>query len=184
MQSNTKAGQEVDVPMMIRCDEGVSFDGPKIARAVSVWKSLVSDLHPAFLAVEEDLSQNIELILSTNDPSKKMFIRDFIVRSSFFSFEAKCQVVHEWIKSQKILDAKALSLFEDNFRKVVRRRNAVIHGIPCVNNLYQLRLHYFLAGPQHFSVSGKWVGETAEACSHVSKVLRNNLGPIEQVEFK
>jgi hypothetical protein len=160
------------IPLALRTDPGVEYDKAKFDCALSKWKRLVSDLHPAFFAIENDLEHCLVDLFSATEQNRASFLLTHLIRSSHLSLESKRKLVLSWAEHAGKMQASEKSKIEKLFKTVIRKRNAVVHGAPVCDVNYRLRIEYFSGDPFKFEISSKWVGETASECLQLSDWLQ------------
>jgi hypothetical protein len=156
----------------IRRDSDCEQNDEKISNAFEAWKSLVADLHPCFFAFEHELDHFLEKLLETQSETRNQFILKNLIRSSHLSLASRRKIVLEWLLISGDLDSKDKNQNEKWFSQVIKRRNAVIHGAPCLDKNYQLRLEYFSGDPLTVLVNREWVAETVDYCNKATDWLR------------
>jgi hypothetical protein len=121
----------------------------------------------------------IYLFQGSSARAKSDFFREHILLTSWFSLEAKRQLMEEIVRQSEIETEQWRKAYLERLREVVRYRNTFTHGTFSTDG-ETIVLRWFSGGPQRKLLSDDWLTKietSLRECFDMSQQLNKALAP-------
>jgi len=111
----------------------------------------------ATTSIEHMLEETIQKYLFTQDTKKIEFFNKHILKTSFFTFATKKQIVLTIVQKNNLLQGNKLSDLQKNLKAIMNYRNALVHGeFVGIHNDNSVLLKYFDGKPTQVTLNDNY----------------------------